>query len=32
MKAFQLKGVGKIGIEEIPIPQPQKGQALMKVR
>jgi L-iditol 2-dehydrogenase len=32
MKALQLKGVGKIGIEEIPIPQPQKGQALMKVR
>jgi L-iditol 2-dehydrogenase len=32
VKALQLKGVGKIGIEEIPIPQPQKGQTLMKIR
>jgi L-iditol 2-dehydrogenase len=32
MKALQLKSIGKIVIEEIPIPQPQKGHALMKVR
>jgi L-iditol 2-dehydrogenase len=32
MKALQLKDIGKIDIEEIPIPRPQKGQALMKVR
>jgi L-iditol 2-dehydrogenase len=32
MKALQLKGIGKIGVEEIPIPQPKKGQVLTKVR
>jgi L-iditol 2-dehydrogenase len=32
MRALQLNGIGKIGTKEIPVPQPQKGQMLMKVR
>lgn len=31
MKALQLKGIGKIGIEDIPVPEPQNGRILMKV-
>jgi L-iditol 2-dehydrogenase len=32
MKALQLSNIGKIAIKEIPTPQPQKDQALLKVR
>jgi L-iditol 2-dehydrogenase len=32
MKALQLSNIGKIAIQEISIPQPQKDQALLKVR
>jgi len=32
VKALQLKDIGKIGVDEITTPKPQKGQTLMKVR
>lgn len=32
MKALQLKDIGSICIEEIPVPRPRKGQVLMKVK
>lgn len=31
MKALQLKSIGKIGMEILPIPEPRKGQVLLKI-